>query len=549
MMLGSNDKDKENNSSFGDKMINKILRSNNEFNPAIEALKIVSLYVIVGALWILLSNKVLYWLISDRKTLALIATLKGWAYILITGMIVFHLVAVTLKRIRLDQIKIDESYEGLHHIAYHDYLTNLPNRLALTDEVEKYLSSQNVKDFALLFLDVDSFKFINDTLGHDFGDQLIKSISERFSSLLLDRCSLYRLGGDEFIILINDIDKPETAETYAKEVLTSLKEPFKIGDSILHVNMSIGATLYPEHGKDVNELLCCADIAMYKAKEARGSRYMLYAPPMNEKMIERMQIEKHLHIALDHNEFELYYQPQFDLLEKRITGVEALLRWNSRELGSVSPSKFIGVAEETQLIMPLGAWVMGEACKFAKKLKEKGMEDITVAVNISILQILQDNFVEFILETLNTYQLKPSCLELEITESILMESYEVIADKLKLLNQKGVKIALDDFGKGYSSLSYLKQLPITTLKIDKSFVDCISKEDRNTSLTGQIVMIGISMGLSVIAEGVETKEQLEYLVMNNCQKVQGYLFSKPLPEHKIWQLVTSKEKCEEKAFT
>ncbi|MDD3174403.1 MAG: bifunctional diguanylate cyclase/phosphodiesterase, partial [Herbinix sp.] len=349
--------------------------------------------------------------------------------------------------------------------------------------------------------------------------------------------NLYRLGGDEFVIIINDRGQ-EGADEYAANILAGLKEPFKLGDSMLHINISIGASIYPDQGRDANELLRCADIAMYKAKEAGGNRYMLYMPSMNDIILERMLIEKYLHLALEKNELELYYQPQFDLIENRITGFEALLRWNSRELGAVSPIKFIKIAEETHLIIPLGTWVMKEACAFMKKLQEQGKFDITIAVNISILQILQDNFIDFIFGVLGFYNLEPQNLELEITETILMESFEVITDKLNLLNGKGIKIALDDFGKGYSSLSYLKQLPITTLKIDKSFIDYISTEQRNRSLTGQIVKIGKSMGLSVVAEGVETKEQLDYLILNHCQKIQGYLFSKPLPESEVWHLLS-----------
>lgn len=436
-----------------------------------------------------------------------------------------------------DITALKESQNKLHYMAYHDSLTELPNRLALYEDNKIQLLLGANHKFAMLFLDADNFKIINDTLGHDIGDQLIKALGNRLKFLLWEGSNLYRLGGDEFVIVMNNITEQEDIREFATYVLTCFKEPFKVGNSSLYINISIGVAIYPEHGCDTNELLRCADVAMYKAKEAGGSRYMIYMNSMNQNMIERMEIEKNLHIALENNEFKLYYQPQYDILEKRITGFEALLRWNSKELGNISPLKFIKIAEDTRLIIPLGTWVLREACSFIRRLQDSGLKDITIAINISIIQILQNDFVEMVLELIERYNLEPENVELEITESVLMESYETIVYKLNQLYNNGFKIALDDFGKGYSSLSYLKQLPITTLKIDKSFIDCISSNHENKSLTGHIVKIGKSMGLNVVAEGVETLEQMDYLTLNNCQKIQGFLFSKPLPEEDIEKLI------------
>lgn len=436
-----------------------------------------------------------------------------------------------------DITKLKEFQNKLHYMAYHDVLTALPNRQALYDNNSDYFPANPGNRFVLFFIDMDNFKFINDTMGHDFGDQLIISLSERLVALADRETSLYRIGGDEFVIIVNEIMERENAEAYADKILTAFKEPFQIDESMIHVNTSIGAALFPQHGRDMNELLRCADIAMYKAKGAGGNRYMLYTPSMNEIMVERMRIGKHLPMSLKNKEFVLHYQPQFDIIHKKITGFEALVRWNNQELGLVSPLQFIHIAEETHFIIPLGAWVLNEACAFLKRLHEQGDTEITIAVNISILQIVQDNFVNMVLDVLDLYHLKPQSLELEITESIFMESYDAVINKLDILCSKGVNIALDDFGKGYSSLSYLKQLPISTLKIDKSFIDYISTEERSKPLTGQIVALGISMGMCVIAEGVETKDQLDYLTLNHCQKIQGYLFSKPLPEKEVMKLM------------
>jgi EAL domain-containing protein (putative c-di-GMP-specific phosphodiesterase class I) len=262
---------------------------------------------------------------------------------------------------------------------------------------------------------------------------------------------------------------------------------------------------------------------------------------MNDAISERVLLEKHLRTALDNNEFVLHYQPQLDIATNKVSGLEALIRWNSPELGFVSPLKFISIAEDTHLIIPIGEWVLKNACLFLKKLHQQGYSDMLMSVNISMLQLIQDDFANKVMEILDELKLDPKYLELEITESILMESYEAIAEKLKLLKGKGVRIALDDFGKGYSSLNYLKQLPISTLKIDKSFVDTISADDKNKSLTDLIVTIGITMGLCVVAEGVETQEQLDYLVEHKCSKIQGYFFSRPVPDEAVVDAIKERE--------
>jgi diguanylate cyclase (GGDEF)-like protein len=431
--------------------------------------------------------------------------------------------------------KIRLSEEKLAYLAYHDSLTGLPNKLSLYEHAKGILESVDKKS-ALLFIDIDNFKYVNDTLGHAFGDKLVAKVSDRLKALLIDNCNLYRLSGDEFVIILKGIDDKKQAEDYASYILANFLDDFDSLGSNLHVSLSIGIAIYPDHSNELEQLLKYADIAMYQVKEAGRKNYMVYDQAMNEAFIERVAIEKHLQDALDNNEFLVYYQPQLDIRANRITGFEALLRWNSPVLGSVSPLKFIKVAEDTHFIVPLGKMVLQNACEFLRQLNKKGYTDLTVSVNISILQLLQADFIDFVNETLSKYQIKPEYLELEITESILIESFEIITPRLQSLRNNKVRIALDDFGKGYSSLNYLKQLPITTLKVDKTFIDYIAGKSED-DFVSHIISIGKNMGMCVIAEGVENQHQLDYLIRHNCDKIQGYLFCRPKPETEIFELL------------
>lgn len=432
-----------------------------------------------------------------------------------------------------DITELKEYEQKLHYLAYHDQLTGLQNRLALNERLGTLLDKNMNQRFALLFVDVDNFKYINDTMGHTFGDLVIVKLSERLIDQQRSELTVYRIGGDEFIILVDRFNKKEEIEKMSVNLLKAFKSHVELDGSKIFTTVSIGVAIFPEHGTDMDSLLKNADIAVYKAKETGRNRIVFYNEPMNEVITERMYIERHLRSALENNEFELYYQPQLETSSGRISGFEALLRWRNSELGYVSPNKFIGVAEDTHLIIPMGEWVLRTACIFLKKLHQKGYLDLDISVNISMLQLLQDDFADMVLDTIESVKINPKHIELEITESILMESYEAIAGKLKLLRARGVKLALDDFGKGYSSLNYLKQLPITTLKVDKCFIDTISNKTKNKSLTDLIVKMGRSMDLCVVAEGVETQEQMDYLVKHKCNKIQGYLFSKPISEDEV----------------
>lgn len=435
--------------------------------------------------------------------------------------------------------RIRESDEKLTYLAYHDPLTGLPNKLSLYNRAKEIFKS-DAGASALLFIDIDNFKYVNDTLGHEFGDKLIVDVSTTLSDLLYDNCSLYRLSGDEFIILYERIEDVKQVEKFALHLLSGFFKDFEY-QSNLHVSLSIGIALYPQHGADLDELLKHADIAMYKVKESGKKDYLVYSQEMNEAFVERVSIEKYLKKALDSHEFELYYQPQLDLKSNRITGLEALLRWNSPDLGWVPVLKLIKVAEDTHFIIPLGDWVLQNACIFLKRLEELGHMDIGVSINISILQLLQEDFVDKVMNMVHTYQIRPEQLELEITESILVESFDRIKTKLQQLRELHVRTALDDFGKGYSSLSYLKQLPITTMKIDKSFIDYITDQNGDDYVKN-IISLGKNLGMDVIAEGVEEKHQLDYLMNSDCDKIQGYWFCRPKTEEDIIRILNEAKK-------
>lgn len=428
---------------------------------------------------------------------------------------------------------LKEYQEQLHELAYFDPLSGLPNKLSLTTELERVFRSQGEGKAALFFLDIDNFKYINDTMGHTFGDVLLRMVSERLMSLEESQASYYRLGGDEFVIFLEGQSSESDITAYAEALLKALDEPFQLEESAVHISASIGIAHYPENGCSAEELLMNADVAMYKAKEKGKGNYVVYGSSLQKSFAERMTIEKHLRGALANRELELYYQPQFQLQTGEITGFEALIRWNSPELGMVSPLSFIRIAEDCQLILPIGAWVLSQACVFIKSLHQQGYGNYRISVNISIVQLIQDDFIEMVLDVLEKTGLAPEYLEIEITESIFMESFEAIVEKLELLKTLGIHIALDDFGTGYSSLSYLKELPITTLKVDKTFIDDVPDGPGSRSLASSIVSIGHKMGLEVVAEGVETEEQLMYLRLKRCDKIQGYFISRPLPEADI----------------
>ncbi|MBO1513998.1 EAL domain-containing protein [Metabacillus bambusae] len=421
--------------------------------------------------------------------------------------------------------------ERINHLAFHDPLTGLPNRRLFDEKVELVLerSKQTMTKSSVLFIDLDRFKNINDTYGHDIGDLLLIEVSKRLKNCLRNNDVIARQGGDEFTILLEH-SPIETAKEVGDRIIHTLEHSFKIQGIETFVSPSVGISVYPDHGKSSTELLKKADAAMYHAKKDGGNNYKFHDEALEKQNNARLYIENHLHKALEKNEFSLHYQPKIELSTQKIIGVEALIRWENPTLGMVPPDKFIPIAEETGLIIPIGEWVIKKACEQLKLWKAEGiLSELTIAVNISIRQFFNPNLVSLIEETINETGIDPFLLDIEITESMTM-NVEMATEILKDLKKLGVKISIDDFGTGYSSFNYLKHFPIDYIKIDKSFIKDITIDDQSKNIVNVFFQLAKAIGFRIVAEGVETKEQLDMLKTLNCNEVQGYLFSKPLPE-------------------
>ncbi|MGA2484244.1 MAG: EAL domain-containing protein [Candidatus Acidiferrales bacterium] len=421
----------------------------------------------------------------------------------------------------------------LTHSAHHDFLTGLPNRMLLNDRVGQAIASapRHMKKIAVLFLDLDGFKHINDSLGHPIGDKLLQSIAKRLVDCGRFSDTVSRQGGDEFVVLLSEVEQSEDAAIMARRMLQAVAEAHSIDQHELHVTTSIGVSVYPDDGLDAETLIKNADTAMYQAKENGRHNYQFFKPAMNVRAVERQFIEESLRRALERQEFALHYQPKIDLRTGEITGAEALIRWTHPIRGPVSPVEFIPVAENCGLILPIGNWVLREACKQARTWVDAGLSLATMAVNISAMEFRDDNFLESVFAILRETGLDPRSLELELTESVLMERAESAASVLQTLRARGVQVAVDDFGTGYSSLSYLRKFPIDALKIDQSFVRQITTAPDDTTIVTAVISMGRSLKLRVVAEGVETQEELVFLQAHQCDEAQGYYFSRPvLPE-------------------
>jgi diguanylate cyclase (GGDEF)-like protein/PAS domain S-box-containing protein len=426
-----------------------------------------------------------------------------------------------------DRIEVEER---LRFLAHHDTLTELPNRALLLERLQRDLAAAGSakRKLGVLFLDLDRFKIINDTLGHDTGDAMLRQLSERLLHRLRPNDSIARFGGDEFVLLINDIKSVDELASLAERMLIALLPPFDIHTTALHVTASVGISVYPDDGEDSGTLLKHADAAMYRAKEMGGNTFQFYSAEMGSHAMKRLTLENDLRMALDRGEFVLHYQPQIDIESGRVVGVEALLRWNHAERGLVGPLDFIPLLEETGLIVAVGRWVLESALAQLAEWHRAGWPSLSVAVNLSSHQFHEPELAERLADYLRTYALPARCVELEITESTLLQHIPATTATLEKLSQHGLGIALDDFGTGYSSLSYLRRFPIDTLKIDRSFVRDIPADSNAAAITRAIVVMAQSLQLRLVAEGVELEQQRDFLRSLGCSTMQGYLFSKPL---------------------
>ncbi len=424
--------------------------------------------------------------------------------------------------------------EKIHYQAHHDALTDLPNRTLFQDRLSWALfqAKRNEDLVGVMFLDLDNFKRINDSLGHNVGDILLQKVAQRLLMCVRDEDTVARLGGDEFVLILMRTTERGVIQV-ARRLLGSISEPFFIKDHDLQINASIGITLYPNDGSEPTTLLKNADLAMYRAKDMGRNNYQLFTPSMNEKANRRLEMENDMRFALKHDEFVIYYQPRIHLRSGKINGVEALVRWNKPNQGIVSPGAFIEIAEESGLIHPLGEWILRHACSQLKEWHDQGYDEINISVNLSVKQFQQKSLVKQIRTILHETGLEPQYLELEITESIMMQSIEKTVLLLIELADLGIKLSVDDFGTGYSSLYYLKHFPLKMLKIDRSFVEDITTDPQDAAIVETIIAMARALHLNVVAEGVETKEQLEFLIEKGCDELQGYLFCPPVPAEEI----------------
>lgn len=438
-----------------------------------------------------------------------------------------------------------QAEEQLRHQATHDELTGLANRTLLQDRLEQsiHYANRSQRLLAVLLLDIDRFKIINDSLGHGFGDELLRSAALRLEKTVREADTVARMGGDEFVILLAEVATVDDVGLVAKKILDNLTRPYIFDGREIRVTASLGVSLYPRDGADVATLLRNADVAMYRAKE-EGGTFRFYAPAMNKRIHETLELETDLRCALERSEFLLYYQPKIDLANGRVTGAEALLRWQHPQRGLVPPGMFIPLAEETGLILPIGEWVLSTACAQVRAWQLAGLPAVPVAVNLSARQFGKESLAKTVHNALRQSAIPPRLLELELTESMIMRDPQAATVTMRQLGALGVRLALDDFGTGYSSLNYLRRFPVDCLKIDRSFICDVDCDSSAAAVATSIVAIAHSLGLQVVAEGVETKEQLAFLRQCGCDAFQGYYFSKPLPAAGFAELLAEDRRLE-----
>ncbi|MBL0224384.1 MAG: EAL domain-containing protein [Geobacteraceae bacterium] len=429
-----------------------------------------------------------------------------------------------------DVTEREQHEELLEYQASHDALTGLPNRNLLADRINQLLANARRYNMrvAVLFIDLDNFKLVNDSLGHALGDQMLVIQAERLHKIIRSGDTVARYGGDEFVVVVSNLEKSEDAATVAHNIQELVSRPFAIDGHEFGITCSIGISLFPKDGNDVDSLLKNADAAMYRAKEQSRNSFQFYTSEMNDRVVERMVIERHLRHALELGQLEVHYQPQVEVNNGQLVGVEALLRWHSPELGTVPPDRFIPLAEETGLIVQIGEWVLKTCCEQNKAWQKAGLTPVTISVNISARQLQKKDLSAVIAEILRESGLEPRFLELEIVESMVMHDVESAAVIMKDLKKLGIMLAMDDFGTGYSSLSYLKRFPFDKLKIDLSFVRDIMTDPESAAIARAIIAMAHNLNLRAIAEGVETKEQLDYLRQHGCDEIQGYYVSRPV---------------------
>ena len=538
------------------------------------ALWIATIYFIVSLLWILLSDRFMFLMVHDPEALILVSNVKGYAFVFVSALLLWWLVYHPLNRMALlnrdlsvalhseqvlgdELVRRNEEVESAHtqlvkknqtlvqyqqeirSMLYVDNLTGLPNRRALHKYLDQHVRREPAQPLVLMYLDLDNFKLVNDVHGHSQGDAYLREVAKLLRDNRNHGWRLFRMGGDEFVCCHAGEVEEDRVEGMAMRMRHICSAPVLVNGVSIHGSVSLGIARFPDHGTSTDDLLKHADIAMYGAKRAGRNLSLHYDTGMSDSVARRFALETALRTALELHEFQVVYQPQLDLHRNAIVGFEALLRWRNDTLGQVSPVEFIPVAEEARHILPIGLWVFQTACRFLSELNGKGYHDISLSVNVSMLQLLQYDFVQSFVETASQCGIAPSHIQLEITESILMQSRELVLPVLHALRSHGFSISLDDFGQGYSSLSYLMSMPIEVLKIDKRFIDAIGIPGPGESVLGTILELGQELNLRTVAEGVETESQRQFLHQKQCDCMQGYLFSRPIPASEAMALLES----------
>lgn len=467
--------------------------------------------------------------------------LNASSYITRIGLVVIIIcIGFVVNKIYINKLAENRIYiNTIEQLAYYDHLTGLPNRLLLANQLDQAICQARTQGtlLAVLFLDLDAFKIINDTMGHEVGDQLLIEISNQLLDKLYISDTVCRYGGDEFIILINHLHNAGDIHRIAEKILEVFGEPFILNEHASYITASLGVALFPNDGDNIDLLIKNADMAMYKAKARGRNQYEICTPLMKKTMAENAEIFNNLYHALEHDELLLYYQPQISCQTGKIIGVEALLRWNHPELGLITPERFVPIAERTGLINPIGDWVLRKACEQNKRWQDAGLPHIRMALNLSIQQLYNPWIVLQVSGALKEIELDPKYLELEVTETIAIQDTEYTVEVLKSFQRLGITISIDDFGTEYSSLKYLKHLPVDRIKIAIPFIQGIGVSDKDEAITIAIINLASSMGLNIIAEGVENQDQLDFLTTHKCDEIQGFYYYKPMPAHEFETLL------------
>jgi diguanylate cyclase (GGDEF)-like protein len=503
------------------------------------AFRVVVIYLLTGGMWILLSDHLLGLLVTDPERLTWLQTLKGWLFILVTACLLYVLIRRYVRILR----RRDER-RRLRSCS--DPLTGLPNELLFRERLVAAMAEarQSRRELEVLYLDFDRFRALVRAIGHAAGQELLRAVGSRLAGCLANGETLAHIGGDEFICLALNVERPEQPVGIASRLLDSLKEPFTCYAQPVHLTASIGIAIFPYDGEDGDALLRHAHAAMCRAKELGGNHFQFYFPQLGEYSLSPLILENHLRKAVDSQDFILRYQPQFDLRSGRIVGMEALVSWKHPEHPGLSPAEFIPLAEQTGLIQPMGEWILRVACSQNLAWQQAGLSPLRVAVNVSARQFYRMNLVDLVQNALSATGLGPEWLELEITESLLLQDIDEAVSILKRLKALGISIAIDDFGTGYSSLSYLKMLPVDQLKLDRSFVAGLPQNPNDAAITAAVIAMAHVLQIEVVAEGVEREDQRDFLRAKGCDKLQGFLGSPPLPAEEFGRLLRREQQGE-----